>query len=153
MKLSRKADYAIRAVGYLSSVPRGTLGSINAIAEAESIPREFLAKILKDLTMAHVLASYQGVHGGYSLVRKPHELSYLDVIEAVDGTINLNLCTEADGAYCKRVGHCPNHDFWVTQEMSIKRALAAQKFPKHAKRRSYANYTALKVTPVFSGCD
>ena len=43
MQLSRKADYAIRAVRHLSSLPKGTLGSINSIAEADGIPREFLA--------------------------------------------------------------------------------------------------------------
>jgi Rrf2 family transcriptional regulator, iron-sulfur cluster assembly transcription factor len=135
MQLSRKADYALRAVQHLSSLPKGTLGSINTIAEAESIPREFLAKILKDLTMSGVLTSYQGVHGGYSLVRKPQEMSFLDVIEAVDGPIHLNLCTETGGTYCNRVGHCPIHGFWVAQEKVLKRALAGQKFSKYAKRR------------------
>ncbi len=135
MQLSRKADYALRAVRYLSSLPKGTLGSINAIAEGESIPREFLAKILKDLTMSGVLTSYQGVHGGYCLVKKPRDISFLDIIEAVDGPIHINLCTEADGAYCEQVGHCPIHGFWIAQEKSFKKALSAQKFSKYARKR------------------
>ena len=56
MQLSRKADYALRAVKHLSSLPKGKLGSINSIAAAEAIPREFLAKILKDLTRGGILS-------------------------------------------------------------------------------------------------
>ncbi len=135
MQLSRKADYAIRAVRHLSSLPKGTLGSINSIASADGIPREFLAKILKDLTSSGILASYQGVHGGYRLVRQPREISFLDIIEAVDGPFFINLCTEEDGAYCRQVGHCPMHAFWVNQEKVLKRALAHEVLAKYVKQR------------------
>jgi Rrf2 family protein len=128
MQLSRKSDYALRAIRNLSSLPKGKLGSINAIAEAESIPREFLAKILKDLTIAGVLVSFKGVTGGYQLSRPAKKISFLDVIEAVDGPVHLCLCTEPDGCSCDRHDHCHMHKFWVTQEKSIKTALSKQNF-------------------------
>ncbi|RKX17512.1 MAG: Rrf2 family transcriptional regulator, partial [Candidatus Zixiibacteriota bacterium] len=91
MRLSRKSDYALRAVKHLATLPKGKLGSINSIAEAEAIPREFLAKILKDLTMSGILVSYQGVKGGYRLDRLPKDISFLNVMEAIDGPMHLNL--------------------------------------------------------------
>ena len=117
MQLSRKADYALRAVRFLSNLPKGKLGSINNIAHAESIPREFLAKILKDLTRAGILMSFQGVTGGYRLASQPKQVSFLDVIEAIEGPIHINLCTEGGpNCGCDQVNSCNMHDFWVVQE-------------------------------------
>jgi Rrf2 family iron-sulfur cluster assembly transcriptional regulator len=121
MQLSRKADYALRAVRHLTNVPKGKLASINAIAEAEQIPREFLAKILKDLTRAGVLVK---------------DVSFLDVIEAIEGPIHINLCTEGGRCSCEQVGTCTMHDFWVNQEAMFKKALGKHSFGKYKKARA-----------------
>ena len=133
MQLSRKADYALRAVRHLSTLPKGKLGSINSIAAAEAIPREFLAKILKDLTRAGILMSFQGVTGGYRMVSSPREVSFLDVIEAIEGPIHINLCTEEDHCACNRVNDCPMHGFWITQEKTFKKALAKHTFNRYRR--------------------
>jgi Rrf2 family protein len=134
MQLSRKADYALRAVRHISTLPKGKLGSINSIAEAESIPREFLAKILKDLTRSGILVSYQGVTGGYRLSRMPKEISFLDVIEAIEGPIHMNLCTEGPNCGCDQYGTCQFRDFWETQETVVKKALGKHHFGKYARK-------------------
>jgi len=128
MKLSRRADYALSAISNLSGLPKGKLNSINAIAQAESLPREFLAKILQDLTSAGIVASFGGVKGGYRLARPAREVSFLDVIEAVDGPLHLSLCTESATCSCKPADHCHMHQFWVAQEKVIKNALRRQHF-------------------------
>jgi Rrf2 family protein len=131
MQLSRKADYALRAVRYLSTLSKGELGSINTVAEAESVPREFLAKILKDLTRGGILVSYQGVTGGYRLARSPREISFLDVIEAIEGPIHLNLCTEGPNCGCSQYDSCQFRDFWTGQERILKKALAKHRFGRY----------------------
>ncbi len=130
MRLSRKSDYALRAVRHLSNLPQGKLGSINSIAEAEAIPREFLAKILKDLTISGILVSYLGVTGGYRLARPPKDISMLDVIEAIDGPIHLNLCTEGSPC-CNQYENCQMRIFWESQEKKFKTALKKQHFGKY----------------------
>jgi len=135
MQLSRKSDYALRAIRHLSSLPKGKLGSINSVAEAEAIPREFLAKILKDLTRAGVLVSFQGVTGGYRLSKQPKDVSFLNVIEAIDGPIHLNLCTEQGNCACPRVGKCDMKEFWMTHEVVFKKALAKYTFGRYRKGR------------------
>ena len=135
MQLSRKADYALRAVKHLSTIPKGKLGSINSIAEAEAIPREFLAKILKYLTRGSILVSFQGVTGGYRLARLPREVSFLEVIEVIEGPIHINLCTEDASCACDRVDICPMQDFWVMQERSFKKSLAKHTFGRYARQR------------------
>ena len=133
MQLSRKADYALRAVKHLSSLPKGKLGSINSIAAAEFIPREFLAKILKDLTRGGILVSFQGVTGGYRLTNTPKDISFLDVIEAIEGPLHINLCTEQESCPCDRAQTCPMREFWMTQEKAFKKALSKHNFSRYRK--------------------
>jgi Rrf2 family protein len=135
MQLSRKSDYALRAIRHLSSIPKGKLGSINSIAEAEAIPREFLAKILKDLTRGGLLVSFQGVTGGYRLSKNPKDITFLNVIETIDGPIHLNLCTEQDSCPCERYEECDMRDFWKAQEVGFKKALSKHNFGRYRKGR------------------
>ncbi len=123
MKISRKADYALRAVLHIAKQPTEKRNSINVIAETERIPRDFLAKILKELTRAQILKSYQGVHGGYQLAKTPAQVSVLDVIEAMDGPLGLNLCVRGDrGCDCDKSDHCSMYPFWnkLQGEMRVK---------------------------------
>ncbi len=133
MRLSRKSDYALRAVRHISNLPAGKLGSINSISEAETIPREFLAKILKDLTRSGILVSYQGVTGGYRMADKPKDVTFLHVIEAIDGPIHLNLCTE--GSHCDQHETCDMRPFWEVQEVAFKKALGKQHFGKYRTKK------------------
>ena len=131
MKISRKADYALRAVLYISKQPTDKRNSINAIAESESIPRDFLAKILKELTRAEILKSYQGVHGGYQLARTPNQVSVLDVIESMDGPLGINLCVRGeDGCDCEKSDRCSMYPFWDKLQKQLKAILKSETLVK-----------------------
>ena len=128
MQLSRKADYALRAVAYVSQLKKNELASIGRIAKARGIPREFLAKILKELTRAGILVSFQGVTGGYRLSRPAKEVSFLDVIEAMEGPVAVNLCVDGNHCGCTREKGCEIRPFFVKQQDQITRALKRQTF-------------------------
>ena len=102
----------------------------------ENIPREYLAKILKELTQKGFLNSVKGIHGGYRLARPRSEMTFLDIIEAIEGPIHINLCTEGDRCSCKQVGTCTMHDFWIDQEAHFKKALARHSFGKYKKAKA-----------------
>jgi len=85
MQISRKALYAIRALTYVASTRGDRLCTITEIAEKEEIPREYIAKILKELTTKGFLASYRGIKGGYRLNKSPDDISLLNILEAVQG--------------------------------------------------------------------
>jgi len=57
------------------------------VAEERGIPERFLLKVLKPLVSARVLRSVKGPHGGYQLVKKPADVSLLEIVEAVDGPL------------------------------------------------------------------
>jgi len=130
MKLSRKSDYALRAVRHLSTLPKEKLGSINSISEAERVPREFLAKILKDLTRGGVLKSFQGVTGGYRLAKPAKDVSFLNIIEIIDGPLRVSLATDGKGRGLNgdSRGEGAFEKFWKDQEKSLKTSLSRENF-------------------------
>ncbi len=131
MKISRKADYALRAVLYIAKQPAEKRNSINAIAESETVPRDFLAKILKELTRSEILKSYQGVHGGYQLSKAPNHVSVLDVIEAMDGPLGLNLCVRGeDGCDCNKAEKCAMFPFWDKMQKQVRTILKNESVAK-----------------------
>src|SRR3954468_8932762 len=94
LQISRKIDSALRAMIYLSSVPAARISPFREIARAMDVPEDFLAKILKVLADAGLVVSQRGSRGGYRLAKAPVEISFLDVIEAVEGPVKLNVCLD-----------------------------------------------------------
>lgn len=114
MQISRKADYAIRALIYVAAINGRRTCSINEIAENEKVPREYLAKILKELTQKSFLISYKGVNGGYKIAKPREEISFLDILEATQGPFILSSCNQdyQDDPSCKGKEDCASYGFW-----------------------------------------
>jgi Rrf2 family protein len=86
MRVSAKADYALRAGAELAAAAGGPLKG-ERIAQAQGIPLKFLENILLDLRHAGLVHSQRGAEGGYWLARPAAEVSLADVIRAVEGPI------------------------------------------------------------------
>ncbi len=93
MRVSAKADYAVRAAAELAAVQLRADGSAPAltkaerIAEAQGIPIKFLEAILLELKHSGIIKSIRGADGGYALAQPAAEISIADVIRAVDGPL------------------------------------------------------------------
>jgi len=87
MRLTRASSYALHAVVHMAGQKKGGPTASHHIAQKRKIPERFLLKVLKPLVSAGILDSIKGPNGGYSLARSANEISMLDVIEAVDGSI------------------------------------------------------------------
>lgn len=111
LKISRKIDYALRAMIFLASVPPEQVVPFREIARRMQIPEEFAAKIFKTLATKGLVKSTRGVHGGYSLARPTSEISFLDVIEAAEGPVVVNLCLDGGDA-CKLTPSCTMYAVW-----------------------------------------
>ena len=86
MRISARADYAVRAAVELAAADEGpTKGE--AISQAQDIPLKFLENILADLRHAGIVRSQRGAEGGYWLARPATEVTVADVIRAVDGPL------------------------------------------------------------------
>ena len=86
MRLSAKADYALRAAIELAAHPE-THVKMDRIAAAQEIPLRFLEHILLELKHAQIVESRRGAEGGYRLARAPEELTLADVVRAVEGPL------------------------------------------------------------------
>src|SRR5947199_10831006 len=86
MRVSAKADYALRAVIELAVTGDGPVKG-ERISQAQKIPLKFLENILGDLRHAGIVRSQRGVEGGYWLARDAEEITVADVVRAVDGPI------------------------------------------------------------------
>jgi Rrf2 family protein len=88
MRISAKADYAVRAAAELAAAwPKGRPVKGEQLAAAQGIPPRFLENILSDLRNAGLLQTRRGAEGGYSLTRTPSEISVAEVLRAVEGPL------------------------------------------------------------------
>ncbi len=88
MKVSAKADYAVRAAAELAAAqPGGAPVRAESIATAQGIPQRFLENILSDLRHAGLVASQRGAEGGHRLAKPALQITVADVIRAVDGPL------------------------------------------------------------------
>jgi Rrf2 family protein len=112
MQVSRKVDYALRAVIHLANEEASDRAcSVSEIAARERIPRQFLEKIVQQLIHTGVVRSRRGPRGGYVLGRPAEQVSFRDVIEAVEGPISLNVCV-GDHPDCFLLGLCGMNRIW-----------------------------------------
>jgi Rrf2 family protein len=87
MRISAKADYAVRAMVELAATVEEKPIKAERIATAQDIPLNFLENILGELRHAGLVRSHRGAEGGFRLARNPSEISVADVIRAVDGPL------------------------------------------------------------------
>jgi Rrf2 family protein len=87
VRVSAKADYAVRATVELASVGGAEPVSAESLAAAQHIPHRFLEAILRDLRRDGIVMSRRGARGGYVLARPASEVSVADVVRAVDGPL------------------------------------------------------------------
>jgi len=124
LRLSKKADYALLAMRHLAAhADRGSV-SARELAEAYDIPAELLAKVLQKLVRGKLLASHQGIRGGYGLGRPAQVISVADVIQAVDGPLTVTACSDTDQS-CDQYAKCNIRDpLWRIKDRIVS-ALAA----------------------------
>ncbi len=111
MQVSRKVDYALRAVIYLSQQDGSRPLPAKEIAANRRIPIKFLEKIIRDLMHHGIVRSHRGAHGGYTLSRDPGLITFQQVIEAIEGPISLNVCV-AGQEDCSVFSSCNMQRVW-----------------------------------------
>ena len=87
MRMSAKAEYAVRAMVQLATVDSGVLVKTDDLAAAQFIPPQFLVDILSELRTSRLVRSQRGRDGGYELARPAAEISVADVLRCIDGSL------------------------------------------------------------------
>jgi Rrf2 family protein len=123
VRVSAKADYAIRAMVELAAAGEGPIKA-DRIAQGQEIPIKFLENIMSDLRNAGLVRSQRGIDGGYWLARPADEINLAQVIRAVDGPLaNVRGHRSEEVAYAGSAE--PLRDVWVAVRASLRRVLEA----------------------------
>jgi len=118
MQLTRAADYAVRVMIHMATLPANERTLLPALARATGTPASFLSKVLQALCRAGFIASRRGQSGGFEILHPGRQASVREVIEAIDGPIFLNVCL-VSGASCRRKSYCPAHPIWVSAQEAM----------------------------------
>lgn len=110
MHITLEADYAVRIVERLTIHPE--IQDAKTISNTTKIPLRFSLKILRNLVSSKIIRSYKGSRGGYTLNKKPSEITLKEVIEAVEGPYFISRCL--NDSYCCEHTRCKIYHVYDT---------------------------------------
>jgi len=122
MQLTRAADYAVRVMIHLAAVAPGTRASRADLAGVVDCPEQFLSKVLQSLTRAGLVTSHRGNTGGFELVPARRCATVLEIVEAMEGPIRLNVCLNGRNE-CMQVASCPAYPVWDEAQRAMTEVL------------------------------
>jgi len=107
MQLKSQVEWALHCCAILSGLPANRYLATKVLAEFHGVPKEYLSKALQGLSQAKIVESTLGPAGGYRLARAPDRISFLDIVEAVEGKSSTFVCSEIrKNNPCRPTGHC-----------------------------------------------
>ena len=116
--ITRRGEYGLTAMLYLAQPHGGHLAQIHEIADYCGLPEPFLGQILRLLVRARLIHSKKGVGGGFTLARPADTISFLEVLEALEGPVAVNLC-QSSIEHCHREGSCSMEFVWAKAQEAL----------------------------------
>jgi len=132
---SKGCQYALRALAYAVLEMGDNRFQAKEICERAGIPESFTRKVFQSLVQGGFLRAHRGPGGGYSLVRRPEEITVLDVIYAVEGEDTFDHCVMGLPE-CNDKNPCPLHHLWIDTKANLTEHLS------NTNLRDVANVTA-----------
>ena len=93
MKYSKATNYALHTMVYLLLLPKDSSIGVHSLANLQKLSPTYLSKILGKLSKGGLIDSSPGVSGGYRIAKNPEKISFLDVIQLIEGNANLFHCS------------------------------------------------------------
>ncbi len=118
MQLTRAADYAVRVMVHLATLPPEKRAFLPDLAMSTAAPESFLSKVMQALSRSGLITSRRGKAGGFAILQRGRDATMREVIEAIDGPICLNVCLNG-GKDCERKSWCPAHPVWARAQRAM----------------------------------
>jgi Rrf2 family iron-sulfur cluster assembly transcriptional regulator len=116
--LSNSAEYALKAVLYIAAAPGHPVRAVE-IAQALSLPRNYLSKILNSLSSGGILKSFRGRTGGFALARNPEEITLAEIVAKFDRlAASPPACLMGAGG-CDERNKCSAHLQWTNVQREV----------------------------------
>ena len=123
MEISRRTDYAIRIIAALIQ-NEGMPLSVSAAAKLQDVPYSFARSIQHDLTKNGIVTTLRGAQGGMVLAVDPDELTLAQLVETVQGPIQVAACL-AENGWCPRDNSCAFHKVWISASKMLNEYLSS----------------------------
>lgn len=118
MILKSQVEWALHCCAILAGLPEGRYLSTKALAEFHGLPKEYLSKALQSVSQANLVETTLGPSGGYRLARPPSEITFLDIVEAVEGKARTFTCNNIRANNpCRPAGFCDTKPCAVARVM------------------------------------
>ncbi len=126
LRLNRMTDYGVVALSKMAlaaNIPDGEQMTVAQLACDTGVNQPTVAKLMKQLAHAGIVTSQRGAHGGYSLARPAEDISVTEIIEALEGPIELTSCVDGADTNCGVESVCPMRGNWDRVNGAIRGAL------------------------------
>lgn len=134
MIISKSCIYALRSSVYLAAQDEDGFTTIRELSDELGISFHFLTKVLQELTKQEILKSYKGPNGGVKLAKNANDITFLDIVQAVDGNEVLTECALGLRG-CGERGPCPFHEDWAGIRTSLEEIMGTVTITKLTERR------------------
>ncbi len=141
MLITQKSQYGLRAMFELAGNRGKGAMKIVDIARAQAIPPRFLETILPLLKDAGYLKSHRGAHGGYVIARGPETISALEIIETLQGSLDLVSCVNAEGK-CALDSRCTFISMWRQSRAAMETVLKNTSLKDLMERARYSAFVS-----------
>jgi Rrf2 family protein len=151
--ISTGVEYGLHCLLFLANPPPDAPPAVRDLADLQGVPAEYLAKIFTKLARAGLVAASEGARGGFALARPAEDISFLDVVNAIDGDKPLFECREirarcavfnAETPAWATSGPCAVHAVMLSAEQRMKQELASHSL------KNLAEQVAAKAPADFS---
>lgn len=112
MRLSTKAQYAVRAMVDLTLFSGGRPVSLKEISQREEIPLNYLEQLFFRLKKGNIVKSVRGPGGGYILARQSSQIRVGEIVTTVEEPLNPIACLDEGASSCTRLTQCVTHTVW-----------------------------------------
>jgi Rrf2 family protein len=141
MWVSTKAQYGMRALIEVA-VGGDRPTSLKTVADRQGLSHQYLEQIFAVLRRAGIVESIRGARGGYRLARHPDQLSALEVVELLEGTVAPVQCIDDEDA-CGRTGACSTEPLWREVDAAVRRVLGGTSLADLMAERQLLNIEPL----------
>lgn len=132
LELTRRGDYAVRAMLALGQHDGDDWLSVPAVSASMAIPERFLPRVMSDLVAAGLVVGRRGRTGGYRLARSARQITLLDIIAAAEPEPDPRMCILRGGP-CGRDGRCAVHDAFSDAREAMLERLGATSLAEVAR--------------------
>lgn len=105
-KINRKLEYALISLRHMSAKDPGQLTSAKEVCDIYHMPFDPTSRVLQIMAQHEIVRAEQGAHGGYQILKDLSKITLFDLIQIIEGPIQITNCFHGNYSHCDMTAHC-----------------------------------------------